>query len=233
MNILALDTSTEYLSLSLLQALADEQYTYVNREMAAGQAHSQHILPLIQEVLDEAQVSLAAMDAIVFGEGPGSFTGLRIACGVAQGLAFGIQRPLVGVGTLLAMAEASGHARVITCLDARMSEVYHAAYEKRAGAWVTVCAPNLTKPEDVPLVDGEGWFAAGSGWQVAEEVLLARHAGRLSGMDVTVAPRASVMATLAVEQVRRGEGVAPALAHPVYVRNKVALKTHERLKLRE
>lgn len=229
MKILALDTSTELLSLALLQGSVEQGFRVIERVIEAGQTHSQRILPLVQDVLEEATIALASVDAIAFGAGPGSFTGLRIACGVAQGLAFGAQRPVVPIGTLLAMAEASGQSRVVTCLDARMAEVYHAAYEKREGHWHEVCAPNLSKPEDVPLVDGKDWFGVGSGWNVAKDILISRHAERLMDVDTTVAPRASVMAMLAVDKLARGEGVSPALASPIYVRNKVALTTQERL----
>lgn len=228
MNILALDTSTELLSLALLQGSLEQGFNTTERVIEAGQTHSQRILLLLQEVLEEANIMMGVMDAIAFGAGPGSFTGLRIACGVAQGLAFGAACPLIPVGTLLAMAEASGHSRVITCLDARMSEVYHAAYEKQADQWYEVCAPNLSKPDHVPLVDGNDWFGVGSGWNVAKDTLMARYEGRLLGVDSTVVPHARVMAKLAVDKFLQGETVSPALASPIYVRNKVALTTQER-----
>ena len=123
MRILALDTSTEYLSL----ALSLDGKIYV-RDLHAGQTHSQRILPLLREMLTEAGIDMRDLEGIAFGAGPGSFTGLRIACGVAQGLAFGANLPVVGVSTLLAIAQSTQAERVIACIDARMGEVYHAAY---------------------------------------------------------------------------------------------------------
>ncbi len=142
MKILALDTSTEYLSL----ALSVDDKVFV-RELLAGQSHSQRILPLLRELLDEAGVELTDLDGIAFGAGPGSFTGLRIGCGVAQGLAFGANLPVVGVSTLLALAQASGADHVIACLDARMGEVYHAVYVRESDGWQTLNEPGLYKPE--------------------------------------------------------------------------------------
>lgn len=125
MNILAFDTSTEYLSLALRKGSETFQY-----DCNAGQTHSQIILPQIQALLDSAELQLSDLQGVAFGAGPGSFTGVRIAAGVAQGLGFGANLPVVSVCTLLALAEASSADKVIACLDARMGEVYHAAYEK-------------------------------------------------------------------------------------------------------
>jgi len=127
--------------------LIDSALTY--REVHAGQTHSQLLLPMCQDLLAEAGLGLAQLDGIAFGAGPGSFTGLRIACAVAQGLAFGADVPVLGVGTLLALAEASGAARVIACLDARMGEVYHAAYRREVGDWMTESGPQLCAPQQV------------------------------------------------------------------------------------
>src|SRR3990167_7431092 len=145
MNILAFDTSTEYLSLALLKG--EETFTF---DINAGQTHSQIILQQIQVLLDSANMQLKDLHGIAFGAGPGSFTGVRIAAGVAQGLGFGANLPVVGVCTLMALAEASGVSKVVACLDARMGEVYHAAYVKDAAGWQTVIEPGLYKPDAVP-----------------------------------------------------------------------------------
>ena len=115
MNILAFDTSTEYLSLAIQKG--SEVFTF---DINAGQTHSQIILPQIQALLTEAKLALSDLQGIAFGAGPGSFTGVRIAAGVAQGLGFGANLPVVDICTLLAFAEASGAGKVIACLDARM-----------------------------------------------------------------------------------------------------------------
>ncbi|MCB5186513.1 tRNA (adenosine(37)-N6)-threonylcarbamoyltransferase complex dimerization subunit type 1 TsaB [Methylobacillus caricis] len=225
MNILALDTSTEYLSLALLL-----DGRLIQREMLAGQSHSQRILPLLRELLDEAGVELSDLDGIAFGAGPGSFTGLRIGCGVAQGLALGADLPVVGVSTLLALAEdAQGADKVIACLDARMGEVYHAAYIKQGAGWKEVVAPGLYKPEDVPAVEGSGWTGAGSGWQSYAEALQQCYVGQAGNLLPEAYPRAAAIAALALPGFLAGEGRIADEAAPVYIRNKVALKTSERL----
>ena len=223
MKILALDTSTEYLSLALV--LDGKEFI---RDLHAGQTHSQRILPLLRELLDEAGVDLAQLDGIGFGAGPGSFTGLRIGCGVAQGLAFGASLPVVGISTLQALAQASGANKVIACLDARMGEVYHAAYELRDQSWHEVLAPGLYKPEAVPSIEGQGWVGSGSGWKAYNELLSAQYAGQLSGTTPDAYPHASAIARLAIPLFEAGQGRPAAEAAPIYVRNKVALKTSER-----
>jgi len=223
MNILALDTSTEFLSL----ALQFKGQLYV-RHLHAGQSHSQRILPLLRGLLDEAGAGMRDLQGIAFGAGPGSFTGLRIGCGVAQGLAFGAGLPVVGVSTLMALAEASGQARVIACLDARMGEVYHAAYERAGSGWKTVMAPGLYKPDAVPAVDGDGWSGAGSGWAAYGDVLAAQYGQQLGLVLADASPQALAMLRLAEPEFAAGRGVPAAEAAPVYVRNRVALKTSER-----
>src|SRR5262245_29622614 len=115
-------------------------------------------------LLAEHGLSLRGLDGIAFGAGPGSFTGLRIACGVSQGLAFGADLPVTGVSTLAALAEAAGAERVVCCLDARMGQVYHAAYEKGRTDWLVVHEPSLTAPAEAPLPPGAAlWTGAGAG----------------------------------------------------------------------
>lgn len=223
MNLLALDTSTEYLSLALLKG--EEMFTF---DLNAGQTHSQIILPQLQALLNQAELQLGDVHGIAFGAGPGSFTGVRIAAGVAQGLGFGANLPVVGICTLLALAEASGADKVIACLDARMAEVYHAAYEKNAGQWQTTIEPGLYKPDAVPAVAGDGWLGAGSGWQTYPEQLSAAYGVQLHATQPTLLPTASAILKLALPVFVRGEARPAAEALPIYIRNRVALKTAER-----
>lgn len=223
MKILALDTSTEYCSVALWRESA-----VVERDVHAGQSHSELLLGLVDEVLEESGVALREVDAVAFGAGPGTFTGLRIGCGVAQGLAFAIDRPVVGIGTLLALAVSSGVQRALCCLDARMHEVYHAAYEKTAHGWVAVHEPGLYAPGNVPAVSGDGWTGCGSGFGAYPDVLSKRYGTHLAAMLPQAHPRASDIALLAVAAYQRGEAVAPDGAAPHYIRDKVALKTDER-----
>jgi tRNA threonylcarbamoyladenosine biosynthesis protein TsaB len=223
MKLLALDTSTEYLSLALW--LDGE---IVDRDLLAGQAHSQLILPMLGEMLEASGLTLTELDSIAFGEGPGSFTGLRIGCGIAQGLAFGAGLPAVGVSTLLALAQQTDAKRVIACLDARMGEVYHAAYMRDGQDWLVVHEPGLYLPNDVPAVTGEGWYGIGSGWEAYEDTLRQRCAGQMGGFARQAFPHARDIADLAAKIFARGEAKSASDIAPVYIRNKVALKMSER-----
>jgi len=227
MRILALDTSTEFLSLAL--CLDGENYT---RDIHAGQTHSQQILPVLRELLDEAGVALQTLDGIAFGEGPGSFTGLRIGCGVAQGLAFGANLPVIGVSTLLALAHSAfveSHAqKVIACLDARMGEIYHAAYERSGELWHEICAPSLCKADNAPVLGEQGWVGVGSAWGVYADQLNAYYAQQVSSTMPSIKPNALIIAQLAEPLLHAGLGRPAQEAAPVYIRNKIALKMSER-----
>ena len=223
MNILALDTSTEYCSVALWQ-----DGVVVERSVLAGQRHSELLIAMLDDLLKDAGLGIKDLDGIAFGKGPGSFTGVRIACGAAQGLAFGADIPAASVCTLLALAEASGAGRVIAALDARMGEIYHAAYERRDDAWATVSEPCLCKPEAAPAVPGTDWFGAGSGFAVHGAALAARYGAALRGTDGDAVPQAAAIAALGAVQIALGRGVDAAEALPLYLRDKVALKTSER-----
>jgi len=222
MRILALETSTEYCSVALWQ-----DGNVSGRSELAGQRHSEILMDMLDAVLADAGISLQQLGGLAFGRGPGSFTGVRIACGVVQGLALGVDIPVAGVCTLQALAEASGQDKVIAVLDARMGELYHAAYEKQTGDWVEVSAPRVCKPADAPLVPGTGWHLLGSGLAV-DAALLDRYDGQLTGIDGSVVPQASAVARLGAREILRGAGVDAAQALPLYVRDKVALTTAER-----
>lgn len=223
MKIIALDSSTELCSVALWQ-----NGEVLLREEMAGQRHSELLLPMVQEILAEAGLNLKALDGIAFGEGPGSFTGLRIGCGVAQGLAFGADLPVAGVCTLLALAEATDAKRVISCLDARMGEVYHAAYEKTGREWRTIVAPGLSSPQQSPEIEGDGWTGSGNGFLAYGEILRSRYGNQLETVRPEILPHAASIAALGAEQFRRGFGMDAADAAPLYIRNKVALKSSER-----
>jgi len=135
---------------------------------------------------------------------------------------------VLGVCTLQALAQASGRDKVVAALDARMGEVYHAAYEKRAGEWMTVCEPSLCLPQGAPQVAGTDWFGAGSGFAMHGAALGERYAGQLAGSDAQAVPQASAIAVLAALRFAAGQGVDAAQAMPLYLRDKVALKTSER-----
>ena len=243
MQVLALETSTEYCSVAIYKN-GDIQ----SRSELAGQRHSELLLEMIAQVMNEAGLKLSQLDGIAFGAGPGSFTGVRIACGVAQGLALGTDLPVLGVCTLQAVAHAAGHNKVIAAIDARMNEVYFAGYQIQAGQiqagqiqagqiqagenksceWTTVCEPVLSLPQSTPDVAGSGWFGAGSGFSAHGAALRVRYGAQLTGVDATITPQASAIAQLAAPLFAAGQGQDAALALPLYLRDKVALKISER-----
>jgi tRNA threonylcarbamoyladenosine biosynthesis protein TsaB len=223
MKLLVLDTSTEWCSAALWldgRVLA--------RRVLAEQRHSSLLLPMVDELLRESGLALRGLDGIGYGAGPGSFTGLRIACAVTQGLAFGADLPVVGVSTLESIAEQTGADRVLTVLDARMAEVYWAAYERAGEDWRAVSAPQLALPDSVTVPPGDNWVGAGNGFAALGEVLRPRLASQLVRIDDSVMPDAAAMAPLAVRAFARGEGMDAALAAPIYLRDKVALTVDER-----
>ena len=218
MRIAALETSTEWCSVALW---VDGEITSL--EQRAGHRHAEMALPLLRRLLLRRDTSESAIDAVAFGAGPGSFTGLRIACGIAQGLAIGRGIPVLGVSTLDAIAEESGAARVIVCVDARMREVYYASLERAGGEWRAsraVCVP----PAAVQRPPGDGWCGCGNGFAVYPELL----AKMVTRVLPEVHPSASAIARLAAPRIAAGEGVDPSLAAPLYLRDKVALTTRER-----
>jgi tRNA threonylcarbamoyladenosine biosynthesis protein TsaB len=179
-------------------------------------------------LLDSAELQLSDLQGIAFGAGPGSFTGVRIAAGVAQGLGFGANLPVVSVCTLLALAEASGADKVIACLDARMGEVYHAAYEKIDDTWRCIIEPGLYKPDAVPAIEGANWVGAGSGWQTYAEQLSAVYVEQLQSTQPQLLPSSAAILKLALPIFAKGEAKPASEAMPIYIRNRVALKTAER-----
>jgi tRNA threonylcarbamoyladenosine biosynthesis protein TsaB len=223
MKLLVIDTSTEWCSAALWL-----DGRILARRVLAGQRHSSMLLPMVDELLRESAISLRQLDGIGYGAGPGSFTGLRIACAVTQGLALGADLPVVGVSTLESIAEQTGAANVLAVLDARMAEVYWAAYQRDGAGWRCVTEPALALPESVCVPEGNGWMGAGNGFAALGEVLRPRLAAHLTRIDDSLMPDAAAMAGLAAQAFERGEGMDAALAAPIYLRDKVALTIDER-----
>ena len=221
MNLLAFDTSTEHLSIAVR---AGEGAPVLEHTGAGGAHASAALIPAIQHLLARAGLALAQLDAIAFGRGPGSFTGLRTATAVAQGLAFGAGVPVLALDTLLAIAEeahgTSGESRVVALLDARMDEVYFARYERADGRWTTVQPPALGRPEDV--IAPAGWVLAGNALEL--------HASRLpqAAARVPALPTARALLRLAPQALADGRPHGAAQALPLYIRDKVAQTTEER-----
>jgi tRNA threonylcarbamoyladenosine biosynthesis protein TsaB len=225
MRIIAFDTSTEICTVAL-----GDGARWSERTAHAGSRHSELLLPMIQALLSEEAIALDELDGIAFGSGPGSFTGLRVACGVAQGLALGADLPVVGVMSLEALAEAEhmahGWTRVVTALDARMQEVYFAAFEREDDSWRTRCEPCVLGPDAVPVPEGR-WNGAGSGFAVYA-TLRERLEAVLSSCDERAVPTAIAIGNLALPRFAAGEGVDARDAAPLYVRHRVALTEAER-----
>jgi len=219
MKLLALDTATEACSAALFHGGAvDERYEVI------GRGHAGRLLPMADELLAAAGLSIRDMDAIAFGRGPGGFTGLRIAAGVAQGLAAGIGKPVCPVSNLAALAAAGARAggarHVLACLDARMGQVYWAAFDCAGSTPAAVTDEHLTDPEGVSLPPQGRWFGAGHGL-AAHPRLAVRLQPRLAGMDASLLPRAADIARIAAIDLGAGRSVTARRAVPVYLRNEV------------
>lgn len=222
MNLLAVETSTELCSVALLRG--DELFV---EEAIAENRHSEMLVPMIRRVLERSRLTAAQMDAFGFGQGPGSFTGIRIACGIVQGLAFAARRPVVPVPSLLALAEQSNEGRVIAALDARMDETYLAAYARTGEDWDEVIAPRLAARDALPGLPGPRWAATGSGFD-RFDWLRDAYRGSVEMRIEGDLPRARSVARIAARRLARGGGIAAEHAAPLYLRDKVALTTEER-----
>ena len=226
-TILAIETSSELASCALL--VGDH---LIARATCGVRTHSQSVLPMVQELLREAGLALADCDAVAFCAGPGSFTGVRTACGVAQGLAFGANLPVLPLVTLEAMAQAcrarTGASEVLTVLDARMGEVYWAQYRYDAarGAWTELAAPALCAPQDLEPLPAEGLAACGNGFSAYPEAFAGK--AFAAGALEDILPHARELALLGAPALAAGLGVPPAQAQPLYLRNKVAYTSAER-----
>lgn len=224
-TLLALDTSTEACSVALLHdGCVDELYVEAPRE------HMLRLLPMVDELLAARHLPISAVDGIVFARGPGSFTGLRIAMGVVQGLAFGANLPVLPLSTLAVLAQSAvtdamigGY--ILSAIDARMDEVYCAWFEVGAdGLVVARSDERVCAPEAVPaLVAAAEWYGVGSGWQYGERLDVARLAsGPCRAVDAAALPRASAALKLALPRWLAGERVPIEQALPVYLRDDVA-----------
>ncbi len=219
MIILALDASTEACSVAIWTDGA------VVERFEIGAQHSGRILAMVDELLAETGFTLTRLDAIAFGRGPGSFTGLRIGAGVAQGLAFGADIPVAPVSSLAALAQGVDAPRVLAAFDARMNQVYSGAYARNTqGIVESAGSESVTGPAEVPLPEGNDWVGAGNGWDLHHGALLARLGGRVAAWHKEIYPHARDVARLGAAAVQAGRAVAAELALPVYVRDDVAVK---------
>jgi tRNA threonylcarbamoyladenosine biosynthesis protein TsaB len=248
LNLLALETSSSRCGVALLRAV-DGRLEISVREHEGSQEHAERLLPMADALLAEAGIAASGLHAVAFGQGPGGFTGLRVACGVAQGMALGLGIPVLPIVSHQAVAadvDGTPGEAVVVALDARMNEVYLAVYRRSAAAgdesvWETLQAPMLIAAAEVvpwtahhlpvwsaragqpiaPLLAGDAWDAYAPHMAAPPQWRRANHAQR---------PQAASVARLARQGWLRGETLAPELAAPLYVRDKVAFTTAERLR---
>jgi tRNA threonylcarbamoyladenosine biosynthesis protein TsaB len=230
MHLLALDTSTEACSAALGVCLPGEPERVLTRAAEAPRGHAELILPMVESLLEEAGLRLSALGAIAFARGPGSFTGLRLAAAVTQGLAFGAGLPVLAVSTLRASAlqalqRAPSATHVLVCNDARMSEVYVAAFARGANGLPelmgheAVCPPSSVA---LPAVSGV-WVGAGHGFRAYPQLVELQHAGGgFTEIFAEVLPQAREVLPLARAEWAAGRLLKPVEAQPVYLRDDVA-----------
>ncbi|MEN9492744.1 MAG: tRNA ((37)-N6)-threonylcarbamoyltransferase complex dimerization subunit type 1 TsaB [Pseudomonadota bacterium] len=219
MKILALETSCETASLALLCKGEVHSQSFVSPP-----AHSSVLLPALRRLLADHGLRLAELDVIAFGRGPGAFTGVRLACSVAQGLAVGAGVPLAQVDSLMALAEGAGADKVYCAMDARMGEAYVACYRRAVDGWQVEQSPVCVAPAMMPLPPGAGWVGVGTAfaaYPACQQVL----GDAVRVHDVAAVPTAAAVARLA----HTVAWLDPALVSPLYVRDRVAQTVAERL----
>jgi tRNA threonylcarbamoyladenosine biosynthesis protein TsaB len=219
-KLLALDTAASRCSVALF---LDGALTELDAPAERIQAES--VLPMVEKLLGDAGIPLRGLDAIAFGRGPGAFTGLRVAAAVSQGLAYGADLPVVPVSNLAALAMAAhqrhGATRVLACLDARLHEVYWAAFAAAPSSIEPLTVEALCPPGEIVPPSAGPWFGAGSGWSAYADALKARVSG-LEGVDAALSATARDVARLAEKAFKQGLALPPEQALPIYLRDNVA-----------
>lgn len=221
MNVLAFETSTEACSVALHTAGG-----VIERFELAPRRHAELALPWAEQLLAEAGLARSQLDAIAVGRGPGAFTGVRLAIGIAQGIALGLDVPVLPVSTLqvLALRAPAEATHVLASIDARMGEVYAAAFAREDAAWRALDDERVLAPQAVALPDPAAhWYGVGTGFAAAEGLLAQRLAAQLRGVDAQALPHAADVLALALPQLAAGQGVAADRLEPAYLRNDVAL----------
>ncbi len=226
--LLAIETATENCSAAL--SIGD---LLIERSEIAPRRHAELILPMIESLLTEAGIRRRDLVGVAVGRGPGAFTGVRLAISVAQGLALGLDLPVVPVSSLAALAldapaDENPGAAILAVIDARMGEVYAGAFRRTADGLVEALGPESVGPAQKLVVPQDcQWSVIGSGWNAYRDALLARLPSPPRFADGARYPQARAIARLAAAQFARGAGVMPELALPVYLRDKVALTLDE------
>ncbi len=227
MNLLAIETATEACSVAVL--VAGEVH---ERFEIAPRRHAELTLPWAEQLLAETGVAKSQLDAIAVGRGPGAFTGVRLAIAIAQGIALALDRPLLPVSTLAALAMRTSGERILAAIDARMGEVYLAAFAREGDELIALNEETVVKPDAACIPEGDGWHGVGTGFAAADAALQARLQGRLVSVDANALPHAADVARLGALMFARGGAIAPERIEPAYLRNNVALTIAEQQALR-
>lgn len=222
MKLLAIETATEACSVALwIDGEVHERFGVAPRQ------HAELALPWAERLLADAGVARSQLDAVAVGRGPGAFTGVRLAVALAQGIALALDRPVLPVSTLAALAMQAEGERMLAAIDARMGEIYVAAFRREGDAVVATSEEMVIAPALYELPVGDGWVGVGTGFAAAENALQTRHAGRFVRIDAGALPHAADVARLGALAFERGEAVAPERVEPAYLRNNVALTLAE------
>lgn len=221
MKILALDTSTSFCSVALM---VDDAITHLSQH--APRKHAQLVLPMIDQILSTACLSLSNLDTFAFGAGPGSFTGVRIATGVIQGLAYATDLPVIPISTLAALAQnayRTHHAKhILPSLDARMNQVYWSIYQiDEQGIAQPIVPDCVIDPKQVPIPQSNDWLGVGSGWEQYNKILRNLLKDHLQDVQPKLFPDAQDIAYIAKFKFQKGEYVSAEKALPIYLREKV------------
>jgi tRNA threonylcarbamoyladenosine biosynthesis protein TsaB len=228
MKLLAFETATEACSVALY--LDGE---VIERHEVAPRLHAEYALPWAEALLAEAGIAKAQLDAIAISRGPGAFTGVRLAIALAQGIALALDKPVVAVSTLQAIAVQARGERILAAIDARMGEVYAGAFTRKGDELTAISTEIVCAPQAVDLPGGENdWHGIGTGFAAANGVLQQHLESRLLSIDAAALPHAADVARLAVAAYARGEALAPERVEPAYLRNNVALTLEEQKALR-
>jgi tRNA threonylcarbamoyladenosine biosynthesis protein TsaB len=227
MRLLAFETATEACSVAVLVDGA-----VIERFEIAPRRHAELALPWAEALLAEAGIAKSQLDAIAVGRGPGAFTGVRLAIALAQGIALALDRPLLPVSTLAALAMRAPGERIVAAIDARMGEIYVATFQRGGDGLLATSDEAVLAPAEYVLPEGSEWHGAGTGFAAADGLLASRMQGRLAAMDATALPHAADVARLGALALARGEAIAPERIEPAYLRNNVALTIAEQQALR-
>jgi len=227
-KILAIDSATDACSVALL---AENHITEIFQ--MAPQQHGNLLLPMIEKLLTQAKLSLASLNALAFSCGPGSFTGIRIAAGIIQGLALSADLPVVPISTLQTMAQGAfrekNATRVLVSLDARMHEIYWGVYQLNSNQIMQpVISDNLYHPTEIPIPSENNWLGIGNGWQIYGEILEKRCQDKVTNIDPNSYPHAQDMLAIALERYQQGSTVTAEEAAPLYLRDEGAWKKTSR-----